>query len=508
MDERRSTPSVDRRRDAPSSALPFAEQREQVRRFLNELSDSADSAESDISAAVAKLLSDVAKMRPAESSKELAEREAAARDLSARADAQLKSIVDERSRLEHELEELARKQARLDDKLRRAETREEELEAESAKTKTQRRRIAAELRDERDAVQRDLRRLEAERAEMRAEAQRHEDDLQRRIADVERRAAETAATTSNAGAEVALRKLAAEHEQRLAERDADIHGLTEQLEAARREIEKLEAAQAKLEQRLDATSDAERLLTRAEAEADELRRALAETEARLAAAGGSEDRSVELDALERMLEEAQESIRDLERRNAALERAKSSAASAGGVDDQAMDWESQKRRLLAALEADLDPNDEQDQADKLTIEGTIQITDSMIQQRDREIAELKQLLDEQSRNVGSVSVGAAAFAAVLDQDDLIREHRDQTETIKKQWEEKLRAAEVELSIERAKIARERTELEEMRIEWEAERARIAKQGPAAAASDKDAAKRGSGGGRWLARLGLRDQEEG
>ena len=129
----------------------------------------------------------------------------------------------------------------------------------------------------------------------------------------------------------------------------------------------------------------------------------------------------------------------------------------------------------------------------------------MIQQRDREIAELQQLLDEQSRNVGSVSVGAAAFAAVLDQDELIREHREQTEDLKKQWEEKLRAAEVELSIERAKLARERTELDEKRIEWESERARLVQDGPPPAAGDKDAAKKAAGG-RWLARLGLKDQE--
>jgi hypothetical protein len=507
MDERRSSPSLDRRRDAPSSALPFAEQREQVRRFLNELTESADSAEADISAAITKLLADVARMRPAESSKELAEREEAARDLANRADSQLRSIVDERSRLEHEMEDLARKQARLDDKLRRTEAREEELEAEAAKTKTQRRRIAAELRDEREAVQRDLRRLEAERSEMRAEAQRHDEDLKRRIADVERRAAETAGLAASAGADVALRKQAAEHERLLAERDAEIGSLVEQLDASRREIEKLEASQAKLQQRLDATSDAERLLTRAEAEADELRRALAEADERLAEAGGSAAVSEDLATLKRLYDEAQEDIRDLERRNAALERAKSAAGPAGG-DDQAMDWESQKRRLLAALEADLDPNDEQDKADKLTIEGTIQITDNMIQQRDREIAELKQLLEEQSRNVGSMSVGVAAFAAVLDQDELIREHRDQTEEIKKQWEEKLRAAEVELSIERAKLARERTEMEEKRNDWEKERARAAEQGPAPAPGDKDAGKKGASGGRWLARLGLREQEGG
>jgi len=507
MDERRPTSSVDRRRETPSSALPFAEQREQVRRFLNELTDSADSAEADISSAIAKMLGDVAKMRPAGSSKELAEREAAAQDLSQRADDQLKSIVDERSRLEHEMEELARKQARLDDKLRRAEAREEELEVEAAKTKTQRRRIAAELRDEREAVQRDLRRLNAEREEMRAEAARHEDDLQRRIADVERRAAETASVAASAGADVTLRKQAAEHQRLLVERDAELRGMAEELEASRREIERLSASQAKLQQRLDATSDAERLLTRAEAEADELRRTLAETEARLAAAGGSQDDSEDLAALRRLYDEAQEDIRDLERRNAALEKAKRTAGPVGG-DDQAMDWESQKKRLLAALEADLDPNDEHDKADKLTIEGTIQITDNMIQQRDQEIAELKQLLDEQSRNVGAVSVGAAAFSAALDQDELIQEHRLQTETIKKQWEEKLRVAEVELSIERAKLARERTEMEEKRNEWQTERARAAQDGPPPAPGDKDAAKRGSGGGRWLARLGLREQEGG
>ena len=59
----------------------------------------------------------------------------------------------------------------------------------------------------------------------------------------------------------------------------------------------------------------------------------------------------------------------------------------------------------------------------------------------------------------------------------------------------------ELSVERAKLGRERTDLDERRHEFEAEQARRAKD-PAPLPTDRAATK--TGGGRWLARLGLRD----
>ena len=85
--------------------------------------------------------------------------------------------------------------------------------------------------------------------------------------------------------------------------------------------------------------------------------------------------------------------------------------------DGKMDWESQKKRMLAQLEADFDENDPKEAKDKMTVEGAIQITDGVVSQKDREIEELRRLLDEQSKNIGGVAVCAAAIAQLLDGDE-------------------------------------------------------------------------------------------
>lgn len=111
------------------------------------------------------------------------------------------------------------------------------------------------------------------------------------------------------------------------------------------------------------------------------------------------------------------------------------------------------------------------------------------------------MLEEQRCNVSEVTVGAAAasHAAPLDEDELIREHRTQIEDLKRQWEEKLRTAEIEASIERAKLAREKVELAERQADLEA---RLAEAGlnTKPGASESIELKEDPAAGRWLARL--------
>ena len=114
-----------------------------------------------------------------------------------------------------------------------------------------------------------------------------------------------------------------------------------------------------------------------------------------------------------------------------------------------------------------------------------------------EIEELQRLLQDQSGNLGSVAVGAAALGEMFDQDEIIREERENLKQLQAQWEEKLRKAEIDLSVERAKIARERAELEE----------RLHGGSPEEASEDDEEDGSGKGGGRWLARLGLKDEEK-
>jgi DNA repair exonuclease SbcCD ATPase subunit len=504
MDERRQT-AVETRRET-SSALPFAEQREQVRRFLGELSESTAAAEAEIAGIVKQLLDDVAAVpRGGSGSKETAAREAqiAAREaqfasletqLTAR-EAQLvarqaelteqlkrleaernaweaaaaqgaqrdsasgaalealkherKQLADERSRLEHETEETNRLRARLEERRLRHEQAEEELEAEKRKAKSRRRKMLAEIAEQSEQAEAALKRREIE-LQAKAEA------------------------------------LAA-RERSLAERpNVDTSGLESEVRRLQRELDEY----------VESYEECRR-------ENLELRERLESVQASVGDGGDDE--------LRHRFEETQAELRELQRRHLELERAHEAAlsapqAGAGAGGPLPMDWESQKRRLLASLESDTTMNEPKSRSDKLTVEGTIRITDGVVQEKEREIAELKQMLEQQSRNVGEVSIGAAALAGMLDQDDLIREHREQAETLKKQWEEKLRAAEIEISIERAKIGRERNELAEKQAELEAQLNQKGQEPLAVIAPNADPKR--TGGGRWLARLGLRDNEKG
>jgi chromosome segregation ATPase len=207
--------------------------------------------------------------------------------------------------------------------------------------------------------------------------------------------------------------------------------------------------------------------------------------------------------LRRRYDMAMDDLRELKAKNAELQEkltqataAGSQAAMAGG----ALDWEAQKEKILAALESDSDEGGEQAAEEHLKIEEIVENTDRVMAEKDREIEDLKRLLEDQSANVGSVAVGAAALGEILDNDQIIREQRESLEKLQKEAQEKLRQAEIEISVERAKIARERTEIEEkLRM--------LEEQGSAAGAqprNDGDAGKPARG--RWLSRLGLTDQD--
>lgn len=167
---------------------------------------------------------------------------------------------------------------------------------------------------------------------------------------------------------------------------------------------------------------------------------------------------------------------------------------------QRFDWESQKRRLLEQLESDFDPQEPAQKRERLTIESALQATDQVVAEKDHEIAELRRLLENQTSNIGAVAVGAAAVAELLDQDELVREERENLQRLQDEWREKLRRAEVEISVERAKIARERVELDEKLRALENSRANASAGGNASPAEKA----KGRPQSRWLTRLGLQD----
>ena len=224
-----------------------------------------------------------------------------------------------------------------------------------------------------------------------------------------------------------------------------------------------------------------------------------------AAGGGTGVDSQQVADLQRRFELAVEDVRSLKRRNAELED-QMAAAKAGRHDAkpaaQGQDWESLKKRMLAELEADSDTTAERKE-EQLAIENTIRITDDIVAQKDREIEELKQVLSHQSDNLGSVAVGAAAVEEMFNQDELIRQERERLQQAQLEWREKLRQAEIDVSLERARIARERVELEEKLQALEAERAQ--NKHPGSGQPNEKGGKPSRG--RWLERLGLKESEK-
>ena len=167
------------------------------------------------------------------------------------------------------------------------------------------------------------------------------------------------------------------------------------------------------------------------------------------------------------------------------------AAVGGGSD-----WESMKQRMLAQLD-DFDEGNEKEKADKLAIEQAIKVTDQVVADKEHELQELKRLLESQAQQVGEVAVGAAAVAQLLDTDELIRQERESLKKLQEGLREQLRKAEVDISLERAKLARERAELDEKLRGWESEKASLPAPGDASGDKGKKA-----GGRKWLTRLGL------
>jgi len=223
------------------------------------------------------------------------------------------------------------------------------------------------------------------------------------------------------------------------------------------------------------------------------------------------DNSEEMEDLRRGRQMAIDDFRELKQRNeqlelqnAELEQQLSSrpAGGAASFEDGALDWASQKARMLAQLESDFDETDPKQVENRLTIEQAIRRTEKALQQKDEEIQELRRLLEDQSASIGGMAVGANAIAELLDHDELVRDERENLKRLQEEWREKLRVAEVDISVERAKLARERATLEDKLQAMESERKKLSvlKSSGAGEAEKKPTRN------KWLSRLGLQNDD--
>jgi DNA repair exonuclease SbcCD ATPase subunit len=350
----------------------------------------------------------------------------------------------------------------------------EQVAQEQEKTKAQRRRIARDFKQQRAEW---LAELDRRKAELEALGESRQDGLDEQLAAAQ-----------------------AELSEKLRETDelrASLAQLNGEVEHARHTIEHMQAEHAREVEQLGAGRQpgADPVAShKLREERDGLVKRLAAAENRLKeqATSGELD-ARQKDDLQRRFEMAVEEVRELKRVNGELEtklksRAGSTVVAAGG----GLDWEAQKQRLLASLEAD--DGDEETAAERTSIEGTIRITDQIVAQKDRELAELKLLLENHS---GSADAGSAAVNELLDRDELVRREREKLVQAQEEWREKIGKAEIDISVERAKIARERAELEDKIRQYQADQERRDD------AADPNKPTRG----RWLARLGLKDLDE-
>ncbi len=165
-------------------------------------------------------------------------------------------------------------------------------------------------------------------------------------------------------------------------------------------------------------------------------------------------------------------------------------------DTSTLSWEERKQLFLLQLEDEsaADAYNESGAAtERLEMKKVLQATQVEIDRRDSEIAELHKIIQQQSDTRQGVAIGAAAFAQVFDNDEMIQHERQKLIDIQRQWEEKLRQAEIDVSLERAKLARERTQLEQ-------ELENIQRCAGANEPSSPEGKKR-----KWLDHLGLRDE---
>ncbi|MFK7735319.1 MAG: hypothetical protein AB8B50_04775 [Pirellulaceae bacterium] len=114
-------------------------------------------------------------------------------------------------------------------------------------------------------------------------------------------------------------------------------------------------------------------------------------------------------------------------------------------------------------------------------------TELALQERDRRIDSLLTKIKELERSE-SESLNATPQESVLNADEVVQEERTKLATLQEEWRDKIRNAEIDLSKERANLARERREIE---AELEVIRR-------------KSEVEQGGKTRKWLDQLGLRD----
>jgi hypothetical protein len=172
------------------------------------------------------------------------------------------------------------------------------------------------------------------------------------------------------------------------------------------------------------------------------------------------------------------------------------------LNQESMTWEQRKKLIMQQFENEtaVESYGEHSKS-RIDIDEVMRTTQAEIDRRDKEIDELKAIVVQQSNTHEGVAIGAAAIAQMLDSDELVRLEREKLAAIQREWEGKLREAEIQISTERAKLSRERAELESQSRLLAEQMVNLPQQSNAASETKID----GKPVRRWLEHLGLRDK---
>ncbi len=497
------------------SGRAAAEQREAAKRELSQLKRQADERQqslereaADLAAERATLDAAVAKQQQSASAA-AQEREALQHEMTLlrkRADERLAALERERATVLEDQERTEAQRRRIAEQFKRERALEQQIAADRLAELDV---LASQGRAGHDALVEDLRK---ECAQLGERLQRRDEQLSAEITAREQARAEYLALAAEADAAGRARTAA---ESQAANVQVDVVTLRQKIDEL--EIERDELRDHCQRQAVGSAqnSDGERraveLAKRVTAERDELSRRLAEAEQALAEAHTSASpdsagaSSAEFEDLTQRYEMAVRDIRDLKKKNEDLERkcAAGSQARTPAAPGATLDWEARKRQLLASLEEDdgEEPSEER-REERTRIEDVVRETDAALRQREQEIEELRRQLAAQPV-ASATAIETAAAVEFLDKDEILKAERARIKELQTEWESKLRQAEIDISLERAQIARAQADL--------AERQRtIDDNGPAhdpRGAADGTGKSKKAPRGRWLSRLGLTDEEQ-
>lgn len=172
------------------------------------------------------------------------------------------------------------------------------------------------------------------------------------------------------------------------------------------------------------------------------------------------------------------------------------------LNQESMTWEQRKKLIMQQFENESAAESYNDPSQsRIDIEDVLRTTQTEIDRRDKEIEELKAIVEQQSNTHEGVAIGAAAIAQMLDSDELVKLEREKLAAIQREWEGKLREAEIQISTERAKLSRERAELESQSRLLAEQLVNLPPQNSSVVETKVD----GKPVRRWLEHLGLRDK---